>query len=106
MKSVIVVVVIAFIAFELIEHVVLPLIWYIKDKNKISKFGVTGMVGKVVEIKQWNITEGKVMVNGELWNAVCDVQLTVGDKAEIIDITGLTLMLKPHKFNERNCIKE
>jgi membrane protein implicated in regulation of membrane protease activity len=35
------------------------------------------------------------MVNGELWNAVCDVQLTVGDKAEIIDVTGLTLKLKP-----------
>ena len=95
MKSVIIAVVIAFIAFELIEHVVLPLIWFIKDKNKKSKYGVTALVGKVVEIKQWNKTDGKVMVNGELWNAVCDVQLTVGDKAEIIDVTGLTLKLKP-----------
>jgi membrane-bound ClpP family serine protease len=94
-KSVIIAVVIAFIAFELIEHVVLPLIWIIKDKNKKSKCGATAMVGKVVEIKKWNKTDGKVMVNGELWNAVCDVQLTVGDKAEIIDVTGLTLKLKP-----------
>ena len=95
MKRVIIAIVIAFIAFELIEHVVLPLIWFIKNKNKKSKCGVTAMVGKVVEIKQWNKTEGKVLVNGELWSAVCDVPLTVGDKAEIIDITGLTLKLKP-----------
>ena len=94
MKSAIIAFVIAFIAFELIEHVVLPLIWYIKDRNKKSRHGVTGMVGKVVEIKRWNGTEGQVLVNGELWRAVCDVQLTVGDQAEIIDITGLTLTLK------------
>ena len=95
MKSVIIAVLIAFIAFELIEHVVLPLIWFFKDKNKKSKYGVTGMVGKVVEVKRWNKTEGQVTVNGELWRAVCDVPLTVGDKAKIIDITGLTLKLKP-----------
>ena len=95
MKRVIIAIVIAFIAFELIEHVVLPLIWFFKDKNKKSKYGVTGMVGKVVEVKRWNKTEGQVTVNGELWRAVCDVPLTVGDKAKIIDITGLTLKLKP-----------
>jgi membrane-bound ClpP family serine protease len=94
-KTVIIALIIAFIAFELIEHVVLPLIWFIKNKNKKSKYGVSGMVGNVVEIKRWNKTEGQVVVNGELWSAVCDVQLTVGDKAEIIDITGLTLKLKP-----------
>jgi len=94
-KRVIIAIVIAFIAFELIEHVVLPLIWFFKNKNKKSKYGVTGMVGKVVEVKRWNKTEGQVTVNGELWRAVCDVPLTVGDKARIIDITGLTLKLKP-----------
>ncbi|MFZ0483188.1 MAG: NfeD family protein [Desulfobacterales bacterium] len=95
MKIVIITLVIAFIAFELIEHVVLPLIWFIKDRNKKSNYGVAGMIGKVVEIKRWNKTEGQVLVNGELWSAVCDVPLTVGGKAEIIDITGLTLKLKP-----------
>jgi len=94
-KRVIIAIVIAFIAFELIEHVVLPLIWFFKNKNKKSKYGVTGMVGKVVEVKRWKKTEGQVTVNGELWRAVCDVPLTVGDKARIIDITGLTLKLKP-----------
>jgi membrane-bound ClpP family serine protease len=95
MKSVIIALVIAFIAFEFIEHVVLPLIWFIKDRKKKSKYGVSGMIGKVVEIKRWNKTEGQVLVNGELWSAVCDVTLPVGGKAVIVDIAGLTLKLKP-----------
>ena len=56
-----------------------------------------GMIGKVVEIKRWNKTEGQVLVDGELWRAVCDVPLTQGSKAVILDIEGITLKLKPHE---------
>jgi len=97
LKTVIITIVICFIAFELIEHVVLPLIWFIKDRKKKSNYGVTGMLGKVVEIKQWDKTEGRVLVNGELWRAVCEVPLPQGSKAMILDIEGLTLKLKPFK---------
>ena len=48
MKSVIITFVIAFLVFEFIEHVVFPLIWFIKDRNKRSNSGVTGMIGKAV----------------------------------------------------------
>ena len=67
MKKVIIAIVVAFIVFEFIEHVVIPLIWFIKDRNKKSKYGVTGMIGKVVEIKRWKNTEGQVLVNGALF---------------------------------------
>ena len=97
LKTVIITIIICFIAFELIEHVVLPLIWLIKDRKKKSNYGVTGMLGKVVEIKQWDKTEGRVLVNGELWRAVCEVPLPQGSKAMILDIEGLTLKLKPFK---------
>ena len=97
MKSVIITFVIAFLVFEFIEHVVFPLIWFIKDRNKRSNYGVTGMIGKVVEIKRWDKTEGQVLINGELWMAVCDVPLTVGRKAEIQSIEGLILNLKPYE---------
>ena len=97
LKTVIIAIVICFIVFELIEHVVFPLFWFIKDRNKKSKYGVTGMIGKVVEIKQWDKTEGRVLVNGELWRAVCEVPLPQGSKAMILDIEGLTLKLKPFK---------
>ena len=55
------------------------------------------MIGKVVEIKRWDKTEGQVLINGELWMAVCDVPLTVGRKAEIQSIEGLILNLKPYE---------
>jgi membrane-bound ClpP family serine protease len=97
LKTVIIAIVICFIVFELIEHVVFPLFWFIKDRNKKSNYGVTGMIGKVVEIKQWDKTEGRVLVNGELWRAVCEVPLPQGSKAMILDIEGLTLKLKPYE---------
>jgi len=100
-KSVIITFVIAFLVFEFIEHVVLPLIWFIKDRNKRSNYGVTGMIGKAVEIKRWDKTEGQVLINGELWKAVCEVPLPVGGKAAIFDIEGLTLKLKPYETIEK-----
>lgn len=95
MKSVIITFIVAFLVFEFIEHVVFPLIWFIKDRNKTSDFNVAGMVGKVVEIKQWHNSEGRVLFNGELWRAVGDVPLQAGDKGVIVDVTGLTLKVKP-----------
>jgi len=97
MKSVIITFVIAFLVFEFIEHVVFPLIWFIKDRDKRSNYGVTGMIGKVVEIKRWDKTEGQVLINGELWNAVCEISLQEGSKAVILDIEGLTLKLKSYE---------
>jgi len=94
MKSVIITFVIAFLVFEFIEHIILPLIWFIKDRNKRSNYGVTGMIGKAVEIKRWDKAEGQVEINGELWKAVCEVPLSVGGKAIIQDVEGLTLRLK------------
>jgi membrane-bound ClpP family serine protease len=96
-ESIIILVVICFVAFELIEHVVIPLFWHIFKGRKKSNYGVPGMIGEVVEIKRWNKTEGQVLVNGELWRAVCDVPLTHGSKAVILDIEGLTLKLKPYE---------
>lgn len=97
LKATIITIIICFIVFELIEHVVFPLIWFIKDRNKKSKYGVTGMIGKVVEIKTWDKTEGRVLVNGELWRAISEVPLTPGSKAVILDIEGLILKLKPYE---------
>lgn len=97
LETIIIIVIVCFVVFELIEHVVIPLFWLIFKKRKKSDYGVTGMIGKIVEIKRWNRTEGQVLVNGELWRAVCDVPLTRGSKAVILDIEGLTLKLKPYE---------
>ena len=97
METIIILIIICFIIFELIEHVLIPLFWFVLKGRKKSYHGVMGMIGKVVEVRRWNNTEGQVLVNGELWRAVCDVPLTQGSKAVILDIEGLTLKLKPHK---------
>ena len=76
---------------------VFPLFWFIKDRNRKSVCGVTGMFGKVGEIKQWQETEGQVFINGELRRAVSDVPLLAGHKIVVQSVEGLTLRAKPFK---------
>ncbi|RZB33714.1 MAG: hypothetical protein SRB2_03825 [Desulfobacteraceae bacterium Eth-SRB2] len=101
MKSAIIILVIGFLVFEFIEHVAIPLFWFIKDRRKISNYGVMGIIGKVVEIKRWDKTQGQVLINGELWKAVCEVPLLNGGKAVVQGIEGLTLKLKPYETIEK-----
>ena len=95
LKNMIITVIIIFIAVELIEHIIFPIVWSAFKGRKRSNYGVMGMIGKVVEIRRWNKTEGQVLINGELWSAVCEVSLPVGGKAVVQGIEGLTLKLKP-----------
>ena len=97
MKSIIIILAIGFLLFEFIEHVVFPLIWFIKDRKRRSVCGVTGMLGKVGEIKYWHESEGQIFVNGELWRAVSDLPLSTGDRVVIQDVDGLTVSVIPFK---------
>ena len=95
LKTAILTIIICVIAFELIEHLIFPLLWFVFKGRKKSAYGVAGMIGKVAEIKRWDVSEGQVLINGELWRAVCEVPLPVGGKAVVCDIEGLTLKVKP-----------
>ncbi len=55
-----------------------------------TMFGKT--VSAVTPVSQ---TSGKVFVEGELWNAISDAPIQLGQPAEIVGIEGLTLKLKP-----------
>ena len=94
-KTIILTLVIGVVLFELIEHVVFPLFWSIMGRKRKSVCGVTGMLGKAGEVKQWNKNEGKVFVNGELWQAVSEVPLIPGDRVVIQNVEGLTLEVIP-----------
>jgi len=100
-KSAIIIVAIGFLLFEFMEHVAFPLIWFIKDRKKRSVCGVTGMLGKVGEIKYWQGSEGRIFVNGELWKAVSDFPLSPGDSVVIQDVDGLTVSVMPFKEKDR-----
>jgi len=93
--KIIVAIIIAIVVFEVIEHVVMPLIWLIVTRKRRSVSGATGLLGKVVEVKRWKETEGYVFVRGELWKAVSDDPLSVGDKAVVQSVEGLTLKVIP-----------
>jgi membrane protein implicated in regulation of membrane protease activity len=62
---------------------------------KTGEKGLIGLEGKVVNITgDMNL----VSVHGELWNAVSESHLTVGESVEITDVNDLTLTvdeLKP-----------
>ena len=96
-KNVLIVVIVAFVLLEIIEHLVVPLIGFLLSRKKESICGAEGMVGLVVEVKQWSTTKGQVFVNGELWRALSDVPLLTGDKAVVQNVGGLTLRVKPCK---------
>ncbi len=82
-----------FLLFELAEHVVLPLVLAWKMRKRRSVSGAEGMVGKVVQVKAWRGGEGQVMVDGELWTAVCTAELEPGDRAVVERVAGLVLEL-------------
>ena len=102
MKIAIIILAIGLLVFEFIEHVIFPLVWFIKDRKKKSVCGATGMLGKVGKIKRWQKSEGKVFVNGELWRAVSDSPLSAGDSVVIQDVEGLTVRVIPFKKDEVN----
>ena len=95
MKSAIVILLTGVLLYEIFEHVVFPLIWFIKDRKRKSVCGATGLLGKKGEIRCWNGSEGQVFVHGELWRAASDVPLTKGDKVVLQNINGLTVKVIP-----------
>jgi len=96
-RDVIITLVIGFIFLEFVEHVIFPVFWSIKNRNKRSISGMTGMLGRAAKVVQWDKTEGQVFVNGELWRAVSNAPLLKGDKVLVQEVKGLTLTVGPIK---------
>jgi membrane-bound serine protease (ClpP class) len=58
--------------------------------------GKEAMVGKTASVlAPVDAHNGKVFVEGEYWNAVSDTPIAIGQAAQIVDVTGLTLKVKP-----------
>jgi membrane-bound serine protease (ClpP class) len=94
-KHLLIVLITFVVLFEVIEHVLIPLIGYVLSRNKKPVTGAEAMVGKVAEVRLWHKNKGQVFVSGELWRAVCGVSMVRGDKAIIRDVEGLTLKVEP-----------
>lgn len=98
--KILLVLVACYVTFEVIEHLVLPLVWLVSGKKKKVVTGASGLVGEIAEVKEWRDYEGKVFVHGEIWRAECDTTLNPGDKAVIEGVERLTLKIAPHSGSD------
>ncbi len=94
------IVVAAYIAFEIFEHLILPLVGRIFWKGNRHLTGPEGMIGKTGRVLEWHGNEGKVRVQSEIWNAVSDAPLLAGDQVTVEAIERLTLKVKGAKDSE------
>ena len=91
METLIIILIILFIAYEFMEHVAFPLLGSLVKGKKKSFCGPERLLGEVGEVKEWQQREGYVFVDGELWRAVGAVPLKTGNKVVIQKVEGLTL---------------
>ncbi len=95
--KIVIIIISAYVLFELIEHAVLPLVWLILKKKRRVLTGAEGLIGEIGEVKTWRAGEGKVFVHGELWQAMCEEPLSAGDRIVVEDLRGLTLLVRPRE---------
>jgi membrane-bound serine protease (ClpP class) len=93
-KEIVITLVAGFVIFEILEHVVFPLVWSFIQRRKDSICDVSSMIGKIGEVKQWQDLEGRIYINGEIWNARSDIPLSFGDKAAVERVEGFVLTVK------------
>lgn len=91
METLILILVIAFLSYEVIEHLVFPLAWSLLNRKKRSFCGPERMIGSIGEVKKWGQKEGVIFIDGELWRAVSPAPLKNGNKVMIQKVEGLTL---------------
>ncbi len=95
--KILVILVAAYISFEILEHLIIPLIGKAFGKKRRHYSGREGMLGKRGRVREWRENEGKVDVQSEIWNAVSDVSLSSGDPVVVEEVSGLTLKVKPEQ---------
>jgi membrane-bound serine protease (ClpP class) len=92
--EIIVLLIIAFVAFELLEHVILPLIWVLLQRRKKPVTGPEALEGRIAEVIEWRQREGYVFVKGERWKAISEKPLARGSQVQIQKVEGLTLTVQ------------
>ena len=96
--KILIIVVLGWLFFEVVEHAVVPLVWLVMKKNRRPKTGAEGMIGEVGEVREWSGGKGRIFVHGELWNAESEAPLSVGDKVVVLSVQqGLTLIVEPQQ---------
>ena len=61
--------------------------------GQLTSLATWGM-SLVGEVRQASEREGKVFVNGELWNAEAEEKIEPGDKVEVVEVHNLKLKVE------------
>lgn len=59
--------------------------------------GVESMVGTIAVARTELAPHGKVLLQGELWDAISEEPIHEGEEAEVTAVSGLTLTVQPHR---------
>lgn len=94
-KKVVLTLLVVWITYEFVEHIVFPLIWSVIVRKRKPLTGVPAMIGREAVVKTWSGNEGRVTIRGESWRAVSAAPLSPGDRVIIEEVEKLTLKVKP-----------
>ena len=90
---------IVFVLYELVEHVIIPLLGYFWGRRSSHRKPDNGMVGKLATVVEWKSGNGLVRVNGEFWQASGPRSLSPESPVIIENIEGLKLRVRPFENN-------
>ncbi len=75
----------------------------LRSRRRPVLSGAEAMTGASVEALENFEHEGWVLAFGERWKARCASPLTRGERARIVAVDGLTLVVEPESKGERSC---
>jgi membrane protein implicated in regulation of membrane protease activity len=90
---------IVFVLYELVEHVIIPVLGYFWGRRSSQHKPDNGMVGKLATVIEWKAGKGLVRVNGEFWQAFGPGSLSRESLVIIENIEGLKLRVRPFENN-------
>ena len=67
----------------------------VKARRKKVMIGPAGLVGEIGVARTALAAEGKVVIQGELWNAVASAEVAAGEPVRVRGVDGLVLQVEP-----------
>lgn len=94
-KQVLLGIVFAVLAYEVCEHVIVPVLFRWKMRGRSALTGLESLVGRTARVLEWENGAGTVMVQGERWKAQSAARISPGDRVRITKARSLTLTVVP-----------
>lgn len=94
MSKIFLLIVIAVVFFELLEHLVLPLIFYNRVRKKKPLVGRRSLHGKTARVVSWRERDGTVLLQGEYWKARSEATLIDGQMVRVKALDNLVLIVE------------